>query len=78
MAIPRCRVILGESDTMSRRTLRELMYELPEDLFEFEIEGAHLMQPDPEWLALGREDELADEADEIEPGFGGLDARSAA
>jgi hypothetical protein len=77
MAIPRCRVFLAENDTMSRRTLRDMMYELPEDLFEFEIEGAHLMQPDPEWLDLGREVEPADEDDELDSGFGGFDARSA-
>jgi hypothetical protein len=70
MAIPRCRVMLAESDTLSRRTLRDIMYELPEDLFEFEIEGAHLMQPDPEWLELGRDDDAAEDEE--------LDERAAA
>ena len=72
MAIPRCRVMLAENDTMARHTLRDLMYELPDDLIEFEIEGIHPMDIDDEWIAAGRRAEPVVEDDEL--GFGGFDA----
>ena len=70
--------MLAGSDTMTRRTLRDLMYELPDDLLEFEIEGVHLLHPDDDWLEAGRPTDLATEDDEGNEAFGGdLDARPA-
>jgi hypothetical protein len=69
--------MLGENDTMSRQTLREIMYELPEDLFEFEIEGVHLMEPDLDWLIVAPEADPAARGGKIDPGLEALDARPA-
>ena len=63
MSIPRCRVMLGESETMSRLTLRELMAELPaelpDELYDFELDDPAPLHVDVDWLLASRRAEAA-------------------
>ncbi|HEY3109139.1 MAG TPA: hypothetical protein VGL23_10330 [Chloroflexota bacterium] len=58
MAIPRCRVMLAEDDTISRLTLRDLMDELPDELYDFELEDARARRIDLRWLVAAGDDDL--------------------
>lgn len=59
MSIPRCRVMLGESESMSRLTLRDLMDELPDELYDFELDDSGPSPVDVSWLVAARPGELS-------------------
>jgi hypothetical protein len=50
--------MLAEDDTISRLTLRDLMDELPDELYDFELEDARARRIDLRWLVAAGDDDL--------------------